>query len=180
MLDYFSVNPMLLIAIVVFVLCLIIGFIGDRHLKKENKIDSLINNDKNKKTNDLSEENTDENVSIEENQEKNVVENTLETQPEPVMDPVIEPSFDVNFGDTNVSINENVSNTQEPLMTNEDQEMGIPADVMNTDSPTNENIIFPEENFPQDIVNPVEVENNDTNEFLNSTDTSESNSNNFI
>lgn len=180
MLDYFSGNPMLLIAIVVFVLCLIIGFIGDRHLKKENKIDSLINNDKNKKTNDLSEENKVENVPIKETQEKNVVENTLEAQTEPVMDSITEPSFDVNFGEVNVSINENVSNTQEPLMTNENQEMGIFADVMNAKPLTNENIIFPEENFPQDIVNPFEVKNNETNEFVNSTDTSESNSNNFI
>ena len=40
--DIFGDNPMLIIALVVFVLCVIIGFFADRHLRKENKIGKIL------------------------------------------------------------------------------------------------------------------------------------------
>ena len=43
--ELFGDNPTLIIAIVVFVLCVIIGFFADRHLRKENKIGKILDDD---------------------------------------------------------------------------------------------------------------------------------------
>ena len=59
-------SPMLLIAVIVFIVCVIIGFFGDRYLRSQNKIDKILGNDKQAK-----EENT-----IDEKEEASRVEET--------------------------------------------------------------------------------------------------------
>lgn len=44
MLNVFSDNPMLIIALVAFLACVVIGFFGDRYLRKQNKIGKILNN----------------------------------------------------------------------------------------------------------------------------------------
>lgn len=44
MLNVFSDNPMLIIALVAFLACVVIGFFGDRYLRKQNKIGKILSN----------------------------------------------------------------------------------------------------------------------------------------
>lgn len=64
--NLFLDSPMLLIAVIVFIVCVIIGFFGDRYLRSQNKIDKILGNDKQAK-----EENT-----IDEKEEASRVEET--------------------------------------------------------------------------------------------------------
>lgn len=64
--NLFLDSPMLLIAVIVFIVCVIIGFFGDRYLRSQNKIDKILGNDKQSK-----EENT-----IDEKEEASRVEET--------------------------------------------------------------------------------------------------------
>ena len=64
--NLFLDSPMLLMAVIVFIVCVIIGFFGDRYLRSQNKIDKILGNDKQAK-----EENT-----IDEKEEASRVEET--------------------------------------------------------------------------------------------------------
>ena len=64
--NLFLGSPMLLIAVIVFIVCVIIGFFGDMYLRSQNKIDKILGNDKQTK-----EENT-----IDEKEEASRVEET--------------------------------------------------------------------------------------------------------
>ena len=64
--NLFLDSPMLLIAVIVFIVCVIIGFFGDMYLRSQNKIDKILGNDKQTK-----EENT-----IDEKEEASRVEET--------------------------------------------------------------------------------------------------------
>lgn len=42
----FTENPMLLIAVIVFLICVVIGFFGDKYLRSQNKIGKILETDK--------------------------------------------------------------------------------------------------------------------------------------
>lgn len=43
--DLLGSNPTLVIAVIIFILCVIIGFFGDRYLRKQNKIGKILDGD---------------------------------------------------------------------------------------------------------------------------------------
>ena len=42
--DIFTENPMIVIAIIIFVICVIIGFFGDKHFKKKKELEKSLDN----------------------------------------------------------------------------------------------------------------------------------------
>ncbi len=47
--EAFTENPMLLVAATVFLICVVIGFFGDRYLRSQGKIGKILENDKGEK-----------------------------------------------------------------------------------------------------------------------------------
>lgn len=46
--EIFTENPMIIVAIVIFIICVVIGFFGDQHFKKKKELERIINdNEKN-------------------------------------------------------------------------------------------------------------------------------------
>lgn len=169
MLDYFNANPMLLVAIAVFVVCLIIGFLGDKRLKKENKIGSLLNNtDKNNIAS--SSEEKDDNDLEDNNEVANAIDNVFESQNTVAVDPDLNvaPPIDsvttqFDFGTNTV---ENSSESQIEQMPNINQDaFDNPVDNIVQEPVVNENFVFPAENAPQDIINQDASENDINNIF---------------
>lgn len=116
--NYFLDSPSLLIAIIVFILCVIIGFFGERYLKKKGSFDKIINNKQEEKTTVQNEE-----VTKEEDKEpitqpvtsSDVIEgvplnNTVEN---PILDNVYPPQNEPQ----NININQNM---EVPYINNDD------------------------------------------------------------
>ncbi len=173
MLEYFNANPMLLIAIAVFVVCLIIGFLGDKHLKKENKIGSLLNNDSNKNNLDSKAYEKDENKVSDTNEMSNVIGNASESQDEITAesstsaegqnDPINEESLQYKF-ETNTVENPVSQESVEVPNTNQDV-FNNSMDTVVQEPLGNENNSFQSENFPQDSINQDPSENDINNIF---------------
>lgn len=110
--NYFLDSPSLLIAIIVFILCVIIGFFGERYLKKKGSFDKIISNKKEEKTPTPVEEETkedkepvtqpvtDSNVVSSAPLNDNAVEN-------PILDNIYPPQNEPQ----NVNINQNIEVT---------------------------------------------------------------------
>ena len=78
--EFITENPMLMVAIVVFLVCVIIGFFGDRRMKKQKEIEKEINNntDENNKVKVEDLTKTQEAVSPNEENASNVSQNNAE------------------------------------------------------------------------------------------------------
>lgn len=81
MIEFFSENPLIVVAIMVFVVCFIIGFFGDMYLRNNNKIGKLVDfkNDIGHKSNGVKEniQKQSEPINVAEEQKKheNIVSN---------------------------------------------------------------------------------------------------------
>ncbi len=169
MLDYFNANPMLLVAIVVFVVCLIIGFLGDKRLKKENKIGSLLNNDdKNSIASTSFKE--DENEVEDNNEVANAIDNVFESQNTSTVEPILNSASSIDSVTTQSDFGINaVENPLEPqneqMPTINQDAFNNPANNIAQEPVVNESFVFPAENAPQDIINRDTSENDINNIF---------------
>lgn len=48
--EFFTENPMIIVAIVIFIICVVIGFFGDQHFKKKKELKNNLNNEETKET----------------------------------------------------------------------------------------------------------------------------------
>lgn len=114
--NLFLDSPMLLMAVIVFIVCVIIGFFGDRYLRSQNKIDKILGNDKQAK-----EENTidekEEASRVEETPlmtseiiNQTVTDNTMVSSLENQSSDFVSQSMAVNSNITQPSINDNFIN----------------------------------------------------------------------
>lgn len=69
--DIFTENPMIVIAIIIFVICVIIGFFGDKHFKKKKELEKSLDNTDKGNSNFNDENTSDDTIKVESSQENN-------------------------------------------------------------------------------------------------------------
>lgn len=145
--EFITENPMLMVAIVVFLVCVIIGFFGDRRMKKQKEIEKEINNntDENNKVKAEELTKTQEAVSPNKENASNVSQNNAEVANELV--------YPTNPGA--VVDNQNVSN-----QVNQDAVLNNPANNLNNNVFETASEIapdtYPPENRPQGVPEPFD------------------------
>lgn len=129
MLNVFSDNPMLIIALVAFLVCVVIGFFGDSYLRKQNKIGKILNNNSKEKAKevqvvqpvsdtDISEEaplitseNVNDNVSATNEAVSQISDSTIQNDNVAVTETsgMVSSSLDAQLGNTTPIINDMVA-----------------------------------------------------------------------
>lgn len=132
-------NPMLMIAIGVFALCVIIGFFGDMYLRKQNKIGKIFDDGKNSSKPEEEAPAKTEEVMPSENI------NTLEEQPSNMVNQPLSSDMMVNQ-----SI-DNVMNDFNPVANDPNIFMGVPNNMNQEISEPIVPDLYPPENNIQDI-----------------------------
>lgn len=136
----FTENPMLLIAVIVFLICVVIGFFGDKYLRSQNKIGKILENDK-----EVKEEVPEEPIKEEE---------LVETNPTLITSENVN---DVNIEGGPVNL-PNETNVQNQMIN--DSVISFDASATADNPFSANNLTMPEEtepvpNWPTDIVNNV-------------------------
>lgn len=62
LMEFFTENPMIIVAIVIFIICVVIGFFGDQHFKKKKELKNNLNNEETKETS-VASDNKNDNLS---------------------------------------------------------------------------------------------------------------------
>lgn len=133
--NLFLDSPMLLIAVIVFIVCVIIGFFGDRYLRSQNKIDKILGNDKQNK-----EKNT-----IDEKEEVNSVEET----------PLVT-SENINQTITNNTMASSLENQSSDFVSNPNQSIDVNYNIVQptiNDNFINQPVIQPNNNIVNSVNN---------------------------
>ena len=114
--NLFLDSPMLLIAVIVFIVCVILGFFGDRYLRSQNKIDKIMGNDKQAKEENTSDEKEEASrveetpLMTSENINQTVTDNTMVSSLENQSSDFVSQSMAVNSNIAQPSINDNFIN----------------------------------------------------------------------
>lgn len=114
--NLFLDSPMLLIAVIVFIVCVIIGFFGDRYLRSQNKIDKILGNDKQAKEENTIDEKEEASrveetpLMTSENINQTVTDNTMVSLLENQSSDFVSQSMAVNSNIAQPSINDNFIN----------------------------------------------------------------------
>lgn len=114
--NLFLDSPMLLIAVIVFIVCVIIGFFGDRYLRSQNKIDKILGNDKQAKEENTIDEKEEASrveetpLMTSENINQTVTDNTMVSSLENQSSDFVSQSMAVNSNIAQPSINDNFIN----------------------------------------------------------------------
>ena len=114
--NLFLDSPMLLMAVIVFIVCVIIGFFGDRYLRSQNKIDKILGNDKQAKEENTIDEKEEASrveetpLMTSENINQTVTDNTMVSSLENQSSDFLSQSMAVNSNITQPSINDNFIN----------------------------------------------------------------------
>jgi len=171
----FTENPMLLVAVIVFLICVVIGFFGDKYLRSQNKIGKILESNKEekeevleetRKEDELLETNptliTSENVNIVNAQNQTVnLPNETNVQNQMINDSVI--SFDASaIANNPFSPNNLATSEKTELVSNDPTDIAnnvVITPLDNTSQEISEPIVpevYPAENNPQDVLsNPV-------------------------
>ena len=114
--NLFLDSPMLLIAVIVFIVCVIIGFFGERYFRSQNHIDNILGNDiqaKKEKTNDKREKASrveETPLMTSENINQTVTDNTMVSSLENQSSDFVSQSMVANSNVVQPSINDNFIN----------------------------------------------------------------------
>ena len=114
--NLFLDSPMLLMAVIVFIVCVIIGFFGDRYLRSQNKIDKILGNDKQAKEENTIDEKEEASrveetpLMTSENINQIVTDNTMVSSLENQSSDFVSQSMAVNSNIAQPSINDNFIN----------------------------------------------------------------------
>lgn len=114
--NLFLDSPMLLMAVIVFIVCVIIGFFGDRYLRSQNKIDKILGNDKQAKEENTIDEKEEASrveetpLMTSENINQTVTDNTMVSLLENQSSDFVSQSMAVNSNIAQPSINDNFIN----------------------------------------------------------------------
>lgn len=114
--NLFLDSPMLLIAVIVFIVCVIIGFFGDMYLRSQNKIDKILGNDKQTKEENIIDEKEEASrveetpLITSENINQTVTNNAMESSLENQSSDFVSQSMAVNSNVVQPSINDNFIN----------------------------------------------------------------------
>ena len=114
--NLFLDSPMLLIAVIVFIVCVIIGFFGDRYLRSQNKIDKILGNDKQAKEENTIDEKEEASrveetpLMTSENINQTVTDNAMESSLENQSSDFVSQSMVANSNVVQPSINDNFIN----------------------------------------------------------------------
>lgn len=114
--NLFLDSPMLLIAVIVFIVCVIIGFFGDMYLRSQNKIDKILGNDKQAKEENTIDEKEEASrveetpLMTSENINQTVTDNTMVSLLENQSSDFVSQSMAVNSNIAQPSINDNFIN----------------------------------------------------------------------
>lgn len=114
--NLFLDSPMLLIAVIVFIVCVIIGFFGDMYLRSQNKIDKILGNDKQTKEENTIDEKEEASrveetpLMTSENINQTVTDNTMVSSLENQSSDFVSQSMVVNSNIAQPSINDNFIN----------------------------------------------------------------------
>lgn len=114
--NLFLDSPMLLMAVIVFIVCVIIGFFGDRYLRSQNKIDKILGNDKQAKEENTIDEKEEASrveetpLMTSENINQTVTDNTMVSSLENQSSDFVSQSMAVNSNIAQPSINDNFIN----------------------------------------------------------------------
>lgn len=111
--NLFLDSPMLLMAVIVFIVCVIIGFFGDRYLRSQNKIDKILGNDKQAKEENTIDEKEEASrveetpLMTSENINQTVTDNTMVSSLENQSSDFVSQSMAINSNIAQPSINDN-------------------------------------------------------------------------
>lgn len=111
--NLFLDSPMLLIAVIVFIVCVIIGFFGDMYLRSQNKIDKILGNDKQAKEENTIDEKEEASrveetpLMTSENINQTVTDNTMVSSLENQSSDFVSQSMAINSNIAQPSINDN-------------------------------------------------------------------------
>ena len=114
--NLFLDSPMLLMAVIVFIVCVIIGFFGDRYLRSQNKIDKILGNDKQAKEENTIDEKEEASrveetpLMTSENINQTVTDNAMESSLENQSSDFVSQSMVANSNVVQPSINDNFIN----------------------------------------------------------------------
>lgn len=114
--NLFLDSPMLLIAVIVFIVCVIIGFFGDMYLRSQNKIDKILGNDKQAKEENTIDEKEEASrveetpLMTSENINQTVTDNTMVSSLENQSSDFVSQSMAINSNIAQPSINDNFIN----------------------------------------------------------------------
>lgn len=163
MLNVFSDNPMLIVALIAFLVCVVIGFFGDSYLRKQNKIGKILggNKPKEKQEETPKEDQTISDTNIQ-NQSPLITSENINTPNEVAISPTgntnqnnngvssqtndnVAPSFDtstMNASGTGPAINDGM-----PLSFDIQQNNNMVNPILNSDSNTVPSVQNPDPNL---------------------------------